>query len=345
MRRLNEANERMKRAYIGYLRDAKGRDEKTIDKMLAAIVRFEESTGYKPFKKFHIEQAGKFKAALAKAKNERTRKPLSHATLDATLRLVKAFFLWLAGQAGYKSVLSYADCEYFNSNAKDARVAHTERDIPHPSMAQALRAFEVMPEATDIERRNRAFFAFLMLTGARDGAAASLKVKHINLEDGYVFQDAREVKTKNSKTIHTWFFPIAATYRNCFTDWVMHLRTDKLYGPNDAVFPKPEMGLARGGGFRVVGLSREPYASAASLNVTIRKAFAAVQMPEYTAHSFRKTLGCYSNEACKTMEQYKAWSMNLGHANLATMISAYMPVSRHLQKELIQGMEKRRADA
>ena len=45
--------------------------------VLAAILKFELSTGFKPFAKFHIEQAARFKVDLAKALNPRTKKPLS----------------------------------------------------------------------------------------------------------------------------------------------------------------------------------------------------------------------------------------------------------------------------
>jgi hypothetical protein len=40
----------------------------------------------------------------------------------------------------------------------------------------------MMPSATQLERRNKALFAFLMLTGSRDGAIASLRLKRIDLE-------------------------------------------------------------------------------------------------------------------------------------------------------------------
>ena len=84
---------------------------------------------------------------LSEAKNEKTGKPLSKATVDGTLRSVKAFVLWLAGQQGYRSRISYADAEYFNLNAKDARVAHEDRDTPFPSLEQCLHAFAQMPSA------------------------------------------------------------------------------------------------------------------------------------------------------------------------------------------------------
>ena len=319
------------------MRDAKGQDEKSLDKVAAALLKFEESTNFKPFKKFHIDQAGKFKVYLDKARNPKTGKPLSHATTDAILRMVKAFFHWLAGQPGYKSRISYSDTEYFNNNAKDARVAHAQRDIPFPSMQQAAHAFQAMPEGSELERRDKALFAFLMLTGARDGAVASLRLKHINLFDGSVFQDARQVKTKNAKTFTTTFFQVGAAYLNCFENWVRFLRDEKLFGPEDALFPKPLREL-RDGQFVFEKLSRETYSSAAKFISIIRNAFAVVQLPEYTPHSFRKTLGHLMNERCKTLEEQKAWSMNLGHENLATTVSAYMPISPQRQAELINRM-------
>lgn len=69
MARHIEENERIKRDYTLYLRDAKGQDHKSIDKALAAIRRFEESTKCKPFKKFHRLQAPAFKDYLTRAKN------------------------------------------------------------------------------------------------------------------------------------------------------------------------------------------------------------------------------------------------------------------------------------
>jgi hypothetical protein len=48
-------NERMKRAYAFFLEAAHGRQSATADAALKAIDRFEQSTGRRPFKKFHIE--------------------------------------------------------------------------------------------------------------------------------------------------------------------------------------------------------------------------------------------------------------------------------------------------
>ena len=338
MMRYVEENERIKHDYATYLRHAKGQDETSIDKARAAIRRFEESTKLKPFKKFHRQQAADFKAYLDKQKNGKTGKPLGFSTVDATLRLVKGFFHWLVSRAGFKRVLTYADVEYFNNTRKAGRVAHTQRPIPYPSMQQATHAFQAMPFGTEFEKRDKALFAFFMLTGARDGAVVSLKIKHVNVELGHVFQDAREVNTKGSKTIMCQFFPVGAAYRECFTAWVTFLREVKLFGPEDALFPKAQVGVVVGQGFANLGLARQGYANAAKLNTIIRGAFAAVQMPEYTPHSFRKTLGLLGSELYQNPETYKAWSMNLGHENVATTINSYLPVTTERQMELIRNM-------
>ena len=52
----NAANERMKRQYFGYLAEAHGHSEQTIDATAKAIARFEAYTRCKDFKSFHIEQ-------------------------------------------------------------------------------------------------------------------------------------------------------------------------------------------------------------------------------------------------------------------------------------------------
>ena len=338
MTRFVEENERIKHDYASYLRDAKGQDESSVDKARAAIRRFEDSTKFKPFKKFHRQQAVDFKVFLDRQKNAQTGKPLGVSTVDATLRLVKGFFFWLVSRAGFKRVLTYADVEYFNNTRKAGRVAHTQRAIPYPSMQQAAFAFQAMPFETEFRKRDKALFAFFMLTGARDGAVASLKIKHVNVALGHVFQDAREVNTKAAKTIHCQFFPVGAAYRECFIAWMTYLREVKLFGPEDALFPKARVEPVTGQGFVNLGLARTGFANAAKLNMIIRGAFAAVQMPQYTPHAFRKTLGHLGSDLCKSPAQFKAWSMNLGHENVATTINSYLPMTERCQLETIRSM-------
>lgn len=336
MRKFNAENERIKRRYVNYLREARGQDEKSLDKVRAALVKFEECTKFKPFKAFHIEQARQFKDSLSRAKTA-SGKPLALTTTDATLRLVKGFFHWLAGQQGFKKVLSYADVEYFNNNRNDARAAHTQRPVQYPSKQAAYHAFQGMAGQTELERRDKAMFAFVMITGARVGAVSSLRLKHINLVDGFVFQDGREVRTKGGKTIKTWFFPMHPDYLACFTDWVAYLRNDKMFGQEDALFPKPERRLVNGK-FLFDRVSRQTYANGAMVNKVFRTAFEQVQMHPYWAHSARKTLGQELSDRNLPLATQKAWSQNMGHENFVTTVSSYLPVSDQQQGALIKAL-------
>ena len=198
-------------------------------------------------------------------------------------------------------------------------------------------AFSQMPRATDIELRDKALFAFLLLTGARDGAIASLRLKRVDLVEGCVYQDARDVKTKFAKTFTTWFLPVDQGYLDCFTGWVNHLRHDLLFGHDDALFPKPQMGHLDGD-FAALGLSREIYTNANKIREIIKAAFTTAGLPAFAPHSFRKTLVKYGDQRCQTREQFKAWSLNLGHDSVVTTISAYCPISKERQAELIRGM-------
>lgn len=338
MTKRNQENERIKRAYLNYLRNAKGKDETTLDKVAAAIIRYEQATGFKSFKQFHPEHAGRFKKQLAKTNAERSGEPLAKATIDATLRMVKGFIEWLAGQNGYKSRISYSDAAYFGNNAKDARIAHAKRQTPYPSMEQCAHAFKKMPSATLIERRNRAGFALLMLTGARDGALTSLRLKHVDLIEKQIFQDARDVRTKNSSTFYSWLLPVDQMYLDCFVDWVNALRQDMLFGPDDAVFPKPKIEVVTGIGFQATGLTGEIYANAGAFREMIKATFVSAGLHPFVPHSFRKTLVKYGDQICDTREQFKAWSMNFGHNSIDTTLTSYLQISVERQGDLIKQM-------
>ena len=213
-------NERLKHAYINRLREARGMSESSIDQVAKALDRFETYTRHRDFKLFHIDQAKGFKQHLATQRNERTNEPLSKATIYSTLTALKAFFMWLAEQPGYKSRISYTDTEYFNLNMKDTRIAKAAREPRVPTMEQIHHVLRSMPDGTEIERRDRAVIAFAVLTGARDGAIASFKLKHVDLDRNLLEQDAREVRTKASKSFPTFFFPVGGDARTIVVEWV-----------------------------------------------------------------------------------------------------------------------------
>ena len=285
----NAANERVKRQYFAYLADAQGHSEQTIDAVAKAIARFEAYTRYKDFKIFHIEQAKAFKRDLADQRGHRSGEPLSKATLYATLTALKRFFVWLAGQPGYKSRISYSDAEYFNLSAKETRIAKAVRPARVPTLEQIRHVIEVMPATTDIDQRDSALVAFTILTGARDGAIASFKLRHINITEGKIDQDAREVKTKFSKSFVTTFFPVGDDFRAVVVDWVDYLRR-KALGAGRSAVPRDQGRRRRLASVPTAGLDRKHWSSAGPIRAIFKEAFAAVGLPYFNPHSFRKTL-------------------------------------------------------
>jgi integrase len=338
-------NERIKRAYFMYLTEAKGFSEATLDAVAKALNRFETYTKFRDFQAFHIEQAKGFKAYLADQTSVRTKDRLSKATLYATLTVLKRFFIWLAGQPGYKSKISYSDAEYFNLSAKETRIAKAHRDARVATLEQIRHVIQTMPAGTEIERRDRALVAFTALTGARDGAIASLKLKHIDIDQGWVDQDAREVKTKSSKSFTTWFFPVGDHIRQIVIDWINYLRQEKLWGLDDPLFPATKIVVGDTRHFEASGLDRKHWSSAGPIRDIFKRAFAAAGLPYFNPHSFRKTLALLGGKICKSPEEYKAWSQNLGHENVLTTFSSYGDVARHRQAEIIRALGVRQHPA
>jgi integrase len=345
MKKHNPDNERIKRKYFAYLKEAKGNSEPTVDTAAEALSRFDAYNKYRSFKAFHFEQAVAFKRHLVEQTAKRTGEPLSKATLHATLTKLKQFFFWLADQPGYKSKLRYSDSDYFNMSEKDMRVATATRERDSPTLEQVKHTIQTMPSGTEIERRNRALLAFTILTGARDSAIASIKLKHVDLAEGCVYQDAREVATKFSKTFTTYFFPVGGEVRQVVEDWVRFLRTEKLWGEDDPLFPSTRIGLGHNFQFQPAGLERAHWSGTEPIRKVFREAFLKAGIPYFNPHSFRKTLARLGEELCTTPEEFKAWSQNLGHEQVLTTFTSYGTVATHRQAALIRdlGKEKRLA--
>lgn len=338
MTKHNPENERIKRQYFAYLKEARRHSEPTVDATAKALSRFEEYTRYRDFKAFHFEQAIAFKRNLAEQTGQRSGEKLSKATLHATLTALKAFFFWLAGQPGYKAHLQYSDADYFNLSEKETRVATAQRERKSPTLEQVKRVIETMQDTSEIERRNRALVAFALLTGARDSAIASMKLKHVDLKEGCVHQDARDVKTKFSKTFTTYFFPVGEEVRQIVAGWVRFLREEKLWGNEDPLFPATRVALGQTRQFEAVGLDRAHWSTAEPIRKVFRGAFKHAGLPYFHPHSLRKTLARLGEQVCQSPEEFKAWSQNLGHEQVLTTFLSYGSVRTDRQGEIIRGL-------
>ncbi len=332
MKNCNPRNERIKRDYFQYLREADQKSEATVRGIEKALARFEEYTGFADFGKFKAAQAMGFKASVADGGKDR--KPLSKATILSTVNALQRFFRWLNCQPGFRSKIKLSDIDYFNLSEKDVRAATSPRPKDYPSLEQFRNALFAMPSATEIEQRDRAVMAFTILTGIRDSAMVSLHLKHVDLDRKLVMQDPNEVRTKFSKRIDTFFFPVGGDIEAIVVAWVQHLRAVRFFGLNDPMFPRtanshdPERGFVR------TGVEPVFWANAAPVRAIFRRAFESVGMPYFSPHRVHDTLAHLGQQQCFSAESWKAWSQNLGHESVLTTWASYGRLTLDRQGEL-----------
>ncbi len=336
MTTFNAENERIKRKYFEWEKEANGKGDKTIDNIRRAVHLFEQSTKLKSFKLFNKDAAIAFKKELRTKKNQRTNDFVSKTYLLHTTRFLLGFFKWLSSQNGYKRKICLSDIAYLNLLDKDVQIARSSKSKRFPTVNQILRVIKNMPADTEIQKRNRALIAFLILTGIRVNAVVSIKLKHIFLEEGYVEQDPNEVKTKFGKRITTYFFPVDDYFTEVFVDWIKFLKNEKFFDFEAPLFPKTSIALDQNDQFKRDQLDTAPWQTTTSIRDVVKEAFISADLYYYNPHSFRNTLVKLAYELCKTPEEFKAWSQNLGHNNPLTTFTSYGHIEEFNQGEIIK---------
>jgi integrase len=340
----NPRNDRAKRDYLVWLKEAKQRSPATVDQARHAIDRLESYTGYKEFSTFNKEQAIAFKANLLASKDGRTGKPISMATAHHVLKAVQDFMAWLHGQKPFRRRIPLADIAYLNLTTGEERQARTTAPRPYASVEEFRQAIFAMPTGSELERRDQTVMALLLATGMRDAALVGLKLRHIAIERGRVFQDPRDLKTKFRKAIETVFYPVGDDVLAVVVGWVAFLASEKQFGPDDPLFPKTAVAPDGQGNFAPQGLSREHWASAAPVRKIFSEAFRRIGLAYSSPHSVRNTLTQLAYQLQLTPEAFKAWSQNMGHDLPLTTLNSYGHVTIERQAEIIGGLRNKKAE-
>ena len=322
-------NERTKRDYFHHLKQALGRSEQTIRQIGRSLTRFEEFTGRRDFKTFDQRQAVGFKDKLAQS-------DLAPASVLTTLKDLKLFLGWLALQPGFKRSIKPGDIEYLNLSDKAVRAATAPADKDFPTLQMIEKVVAAMPSETAIDKRDRALIVFTAITGIRDGALVTLKLKHFDETQRLVLQNPNEVATKFSKRIDTFLFPLNDTFEAVFLDWVSYLRKEELFGENDPLFPKTALGQDNNNCFMSNGLSREHWTNASPVRAIFRAAFQRTGLPEFTPHRFRNMIVSEMYRRQLTVPVFKAWSQNLGHEGAMTTLTSYGKIGLEEQGRLVR---------
>ena len=150
------------------------------------------------------------------------------------------------------------------------------------------------------------------------------------------------MQTKAANAFRRYFMPVDVGALGIVSDWIHELERDHLWGQSDALFPVTEVGLGLDGGFVPVGLLRQGWATSDPVREVFRKAFEGAGLPYYNPHSFRDMLVRHAMMLDLTPEEMKAWSQNLGHADVLTTFTSYGQVPTHRQGELIRTLSEKR---
>ncbi len=302
------------------------------------ILRFEEYTGYCDFGRFNRDQAKGFRAALSSPAKESKR--LGNSTVLSTLKAVQRFFRWLSMQPGFKSKIASNAIAYFNLSEKEIRAATSSPSKPSPTMDQLKCALESMPSETILEQRDRAVFAIPMMTGIRDNAPASLLLGHVDIDRQMIVQDPKTVRTKNSKLIESVLLPLGPEIEDALFSWVRYLRDDLRWQADDPLFPQSQQRIDPHKGTVVDGIKRQVWSNSQPIRQIFKRAFAAADLPYFTPHRVRNTVVEYAYLTCRTPEEFKAFSQNLGHESVVTTLSSYGQIPLARQRELIRNAGK-----
>lgn len=249
--------------------------------------------------------------------------------------------MWLAIHPKYVRKVDGRAVEYLRLSNNDNRAARASREKTPPTIEQLEKTLNAMPHDTDIKKRERAVFAFLILTCVRDDALVSIKMKDVDIQKKTLWQDPKHVRTKFRKGIMTAFVtaPIPSA-ETIFIDYFIYVRDVLGFSQNDPLFPQtlvivnPETLV-----FEVKGLSRAPWANAAPVREIFKRAFAGAGLPYFNPHLFRNTIVQWAEKNCTPFE-FKAISQNIGHEHAMTTYNSYGKLNERDQIEAITNLGK-----
>lgn len=323
-------NERLKRQYRNYLLESQGRTESTVLGIERALSRYEELFGGEDFSRFNQKRAVEFKKHLESLTWDS--KKLSGSTTYHTLRSLRQFLFWLAGQSGYKKKISLDAISYLTLGSHRTCEVLTPKEQSSPSLEYVLRLVDSIPLDSEIAKRDRALIAFLLLSGMRYAAVTSLPLGCFDPDTLSVHQDPRRgVNTKFRKAIVTKLMVFDQRLVGPILDWHKYLIAERLFPHTAPFFPKSRVEQAAGAlSYVCTGVSDQFWQGGNGLREILQKRAEDAGLDYFHPHSFRHAAVLLAMQKCTTPEEFKAVSQNLGHSHVMTTLQTYgnLPIDR-----------------
>jgi integrase len=122
--------------------------------------------------------------------------------------------------------------------------------------------------------------------------------------------------------------------------WVKYLKTEKLFGSADPLFPRNKVENMQGVK-SFVSTSVEPYfwQSATSIRNIFKERFEHAGIEYFSPHTFRHLAVKTAIAKCKNGQEIKAVSQNFGHEDVGTTMTNYGSLSNSQVTSTIAGMD------
>ncbi len=324
---INRGNWKLVKAYLKYRQEVGQLNERTLEADDTRLRHILEWADERP-----IRNAMSIRPTLPDyLQTARKDKPGEHLSPAYTKKIILAaqqFGQWLViHESGYKNSLAL-----WLDTLKAPRGPQSESKQHEAVTLEEIRQIAAAPTYTLWELRVKAAAVFMFLSGIRVGAFSTLPIKAIDLQDRTIKQwPSLGVKTKNRKSATTYLLNIPDLLE-VVQEWDRKVRS--ILPPNAYWFAHldsktgeiiPE--------FQPVGKHRH-----SRVRKDLKNWLAASGLPDYSPHKFRHGHAVYGLKQSQDIQEFKAVSMNLMHANISITDGIYAKLSQEAIKEQISNL-------
>lgn len=285
---------------------------------LKHLLQWSDATG---FEKAH-KIIPAFPEYLLTARNDGKETPLTPKYMVKVLSHARAFFEWLRlYERGFSGLSEAWIRTMIVRRSAGVHTRLTERQYYRLEEIKKIAAVE--PENLR-ERRDRAAICFLFMSGIRVGAFVTLPVECVDIDRLRVKQlPEMGVHTKNTKAAVTFLIPMDDELMKVVRDWDDFIRAEEVHNwypaisTGDAITHKlTKDRFTRSTRIRYQGRTDT---IAKGLKALCEKAGVSYKSPHKLRHGF----GVFGVRNAQNIEELKAISQNLMHANLGITDGIY----------------------
>lgn len=329
--RYNPKNVRVVYKYIQHLKHALGKDAKTTYQINKYIRHYDEFLNFEDFTLFNGQKAIRFKDFLLSGRFS------SSYVLNAVSAL-KDFFTWLERQKGYRSKIKFNDIAYLSLTKNQINKARATEYQHSYKPADILRAIRGMPEASIIDKRNKAMVSLQLACGLRPAELRTIKLKNLiyddmpEVENWFIDVNPKNIDVKFAKSRRAYFIGIPDDIKNNIFSWKSYLQ-QAGFASQDPLFPLIPNNFNQDN-LLEISIKKEVIKSGSTIRSIFKKIFEGVGLPYYKPHSFRHTLAREAER--KNPQHLNSIRQNHGHASINTTIQSYGNLSNSEQGRLVK---------